>query len=173
MDPPQLRWLIEDWVSAYLLNNGDADGASKIARRCFLEDPRSRSLKTFVAWTVEQGLPQFSDDELLRFAELYIGFAAYDAVYTAFCEDPAGTDEARVRRRAKLAMDIFRAFTTLPELSMAQRRLIGKGIRTNGIVLETGMRIQGVHERYSWIARDWRNFRVRQGKKARGKMITE
>jgi hypothetical protein len=69
-------------------------------------------------------------------------------------------------------MDIFRAFTTLPELSMAQRRLIGKGIRTNGIVLEIGMRLQGVHERYRWIARAWRNFRVHQGKKARSKKIS-
>jgi hypothetical protein len=111
---------------------------------------------------VEQGLPRFREDHLLRFAQFYLGFSAYDVVYTASRGGPAGTDEAKVKRSAKLAMDMFRAFTTLPELSMAQRRIIGKGIRTIGVLLETGMAMKGVNERFGWIARAWRNFRVRQ-----------
>jgi len=173
MDPQKLNWVIEEWVTAYLLLKGDAEGASKIARGDFYEEPRCRSLKTFVSWTVEKGLPDFNDDHLLRFAEFHLGFSAYDVLYSASRGGPAGTDVARVKRIGKLAMDIFRAFTTLPELSMAQRRLIGKGIRTNGIVLETGLRIQGVDERYRYIARAWRNFRVRQVSKRGAKMISE
>jgi hypothetical protein len=118
--------------------------------------------RAFVLWVCEQGIAQFSNGELLRFIEQDVAFPAFWSIRVS-CEGGfAGVDLRRILKKHQLAMGIFRAITVLPGLSERQRKIIGKGICSIGVLLGDAMEWLGVYDRLGFISRQWCNFRVGQ-----------